>query len=99
MNREQNDFKITREEFTQYYSNISASIDNDDYFEQMMNSAWNLSGNAAQYKKYKKGWTDKEDGLAQKPGSCYTCQNVDPTGKPTMTSGMMSCDNPFSNIT
>ena len=35
-----------------------------------------------------------------KPGqNCYTCQNTDPASKPTMTSGMMSCDNPFSNIT
>ena len=54
----QNDFKITREEFTTYYSNISASIDDDDYFEQMMDSAWNLSGKASQYKKYGKGWTN-----------------------------------------
>ena len=30
---EQNDFKITREEFTTYYSNISASIEDDVYFE------------------------------------------------------------------
>ena len=43
-NGEKHDFKITREEFNMYYSNISASIENDEYFEQMMESAWNLSG-------------------------------------------------------
>lgn len=97
---EQSDFKITREEFTEYYSNISASIDEDVYFEAMMNAAWNLSGNAPQYKKYGKGWTnDQDDGLAHKPGQCYSYKNVDATGIPTMISGMMSCDNPFSNIT
>jgi hypothetical protein len=34
---------VTAEEFEEYYANISASIDNDSYFAQMMNSAWNLN--------------------------------------------------------
>jgi Ca2+-binding EF-hand superfamily protein len=36
------DHIVTKEEFEEYYNNISASIDRDDYFAQMMNSAWNL---------------------------------------------------------
>ena len=65
----------------------------------MMNSAWNLSGDASTYKTHKKAWTnDQDDGLTLKPGSCYNYENKDPTGKPTMTSGQMSCQNPFSNI-
>eukprot|EP00736_Rhodelphis_marinus_P011918 Rmarinus@m.15932 len=35
---------VTREEFHKYYSNVSASIDNDDYFELMMRNAWHISG-------------------------------------------------------
>ena len=35
---------VTLDEFTSYYANISASIDNDDYFELMMRNAWHLSG-------------------------------------------------------
>lgn len=31
-------------EFCSYYSNISASIDDDDYFELMMRNAWHISG-------------------------------------------------------
>jgi len=45
---------VTLEEFIEYYTSVSASIDNDDYFEQMMNSSWNINGDAAQYKSYAK---------------------------------------------
>ena len=45
---------VTPEEFLEYYTAISASIDNEDYFEQMINSSWNISGDAAQYATYKK---------------------------------------------
>jgi Ca2+-binding EF-hand superfamily protein len=35
---------VTGKEFTEYYRNISASIDNDDYFELMMRNAWHIPG-------------------------------------------------------
>ena len=35
---------VTRDEFAKYYSAISASIDNDDYFELMIRNAWRMSG-------------------------------------------------------
>ena len=38
------DGKVTRQEFTNYYHNLSASIDNDDYFELMIRNAWHISG-------------------------------------------------------
>lgn len=50
------DGKVTPEEFNEYYANVSASIDDDAYFTQMMNSSWNLDGAAASYKNYSKGW-------------------------------------------
>jgi len=37
------DKRVTREEFLEYYNNISSSIDLDEYFEVMMNNAWKLT--------------------------------------------------------
>lgn len=46
------DRSITFEEFIEYYNNISMSIDDDAYFELMMNNAWNLDGSRT----FKKAW-------------------------------------------
>jgi Ca2+-binding EF-hand superfamily protein len=35
---------ITIEEFEKYYENVSASIDDDEYFELMMRNAWHIDG-------------------------------------------------------
>ena len=40
--RGQTDQRVTREEFEEYYNNVSASIDSDEYFETMMNNSWKL---------------------------------------------------------
>ena len=38
------DGKVTRQEFENYYANVGASIDSDDYFELMIRNAWHISG-------------------------------------------------------
>jgi hypothetical protein len=43
------------DEWFEYYNHISMSIDEDKYFEAMMNSAWNLDGSKAPAKKAWKG--------------------------------------------
>ncbi len=39
-----NDGIITFDEFEEYYKEISASIDDDDYFELMIRNAWRIAG-------------------------------------------------------
>jgi hypothetical protein len=86
---------VTLEEFIEYYTNISASIDDDIYFSQMMNSSWNISGDAAQYKKFDKGWANEDE----KPSTGYQRKNVIPaTNQPTLKSGVMSSDSPFGHM-
>jgi hypothetical protein len=46
------DGKITMAEWIEYYNNVSMSIDDDKYFQLMMNSAWNLDNSRVT----KKGW-------------------------------------------
>ena len=45
------DGKVTLNEFMDYYSNVSASIDDDEYFQVMITNAWNLDN-----QKFGKGW-------------------------------------------
>jgi len=80
------DSRITLDEFLEYYTNISVSIDNDEYFALMMNNSWNIKGDAQTYKKYDKGWADEEErpkkDLRQQP-------------QPVLRSGQASRDNPL----
>jgi Ca2+-binding EF-hand superfamily protein len=92
MNEDENDQMITLDEWVEYYTNISASIDDDEYFFMMMNNAWNLSGSADSYKKFGKGWAGEEDNAS------YTRTNRPPTGNPTLRSGMESSDGPFHTL-
>ncbi len=52
------DHIVTLEEFEEYYNNVSASVDNDQYFELMINNAWKMNEGD---KSYSKGWSNAED--------------------------------------
>jgi len=45
--------KVTRKEFENYYYNVSASIERDDYFEIMMRNVWRLGGNSWNNRRYR----------------------------------------------
>jgi Ca2+-binding EF-hand superfamily protein len=38
------DGMVTQQEFINYYTNLGANIDNEDYFELMIRNAWHISG-------------------------------------------------------
>lgn len=42
------DGKVTLEEFEDYYKDVSASIDDDAYFELMIRNAWHIAGGEGQ---------------------------------------------------
>jgi Ca2+-binding EF-hand superfamily protein len=47
------DGSVTMNEFLDYYSNVSASIDDDEYFKLMITNAWNLDNKGSYKKAYK----------------------------------------------
>ena len=100
---------VTFEEFTEYYTNVSASIDRDDYFALMMNNSWNLSGDSTTYHHYNKGWANAAAGSPGKPPSHYV-KGARPqlgyspshhaaTDMVVQRTGMTSSDNPLSTTT
>lgn len=97
-----NDGEVTQDEFIEYYTNISASIDNDEYFAIMMNNSWNLSGDANTYKKQEKGWANqspvRNNAFVGQPHQGYK-QGQDTTNMVAQRSGMVSSDNPLSTTT
>jgi Ca2+-binding EF-hand superfamily protein len=42
--RTERDGMVSRDEFLEYYKDVSASIDDDDYFELVIRNAWHISG-------------------------------------------------------
>lgn len=72
-----NDGKITMEEFIDYYNFISASIDNDQYFELMMNNCWRI--NEGDHKNWnRQGWSNKNEneGSSKKKESLQNAYEV-----------------------
>lgn len=63
-NSETPDNVVDKDEWVEYYNNVSASIDNDEYFSLMMTNAWNLDGK----KVTKKGWSNKDTDSAPARG-------------------------------
>ena len=61
------DGKITRNEFENYYYNLSVCVERDEYFEQILTSSWRISG-------YDSAW---EGGNYRSPNRLAYSQNDD----------------------
>ena len=64
----ESDNVITIEEFQEYYENVSMTIDDDAYFELLMNNAWKMGLNTT-YNNDKKSWNNKDENEDNKPGA------------------------------
>ena len=53
------DYVVTKEEFEEYYNNVSCSIDDDMYFMTMISNAWKLTDESRQGQGTK-GWANAE---------------------------------------
>jgi hypothetical protein len=84
------DGTITIEEFIEYYSNISASIDNDEYFVLMLKNGWNLDATAAAT-----ALADTNKGKAneEKKGKTFGGESTESPFKKTMSE--VSADHPL----
>lgn len=54
-------YVVTKEEFDEYYNNVSMSIDDDQYFTLMMNNAWKLT-EESRMGSAKKSWSNQSPG-------------------------------------
>jgi len=81
------DSVVTLDEFIEYYTNIASSLDNDEYFELVINNAWNVKGDANTYKKYEKAWAAEDNAPVE-----FRAAHA---GRPVHRSGMQSKDNPL----
>ena len=57
------DHIVTKEEFIEYYNNVSSSVDNDQYFELMINNSWKINDGD---RSYGKGWSNADEGGPKK---------------------------------
>ena len=58
-NNDAPNYVVTKEEFEEYYNNISCSIDDDMYFMRMINNAWKLDEESRQGMGTK-GWKQED---------------------------------------
>lgn len=66
----QSDGIVTIEEFIEYYEEVSMSIDDDAYFELMINNAWRMNANTTSLNE-KKGWANEAKDEKPKVSESY----------------------------
>lgn len=91
--------RVSRDEFLGYYDNVSATIGDDEYFANLLDATWDVSGSASK-PTHGQAWTDKTK-YGDQLNEAYSYKNLDPAQvkSPTLRSGLESADNPWATIT
>ena len=89
------DNKVSLDEFTDYYANVSVSIESDEYFQLMIKNAWNVTADAQQ--RFNKQ-QEQEDAVSV-ASSKRSMQMSSVLQEPIRRSGVASKDNPLASNT
>ena len=91
--------RVTKDEFFAYYDNVSATIGDDEYFANVLDATWDISGSATQ-PTHGLVYTDKSK-YGDQLNNAYQYKNLDPQDvkSPTLRSGLESSENPWHTIT
>lgn len=91
--------RVSRNEFVLYFENVSATVGDNEYFDNLLESTWDLSGSAKR-DEFDRSWTDKTK-WGEQLSNVYAYQNLDPKDLkgPTIRSGLESHDNPWNTLT
>ena len=87
---------VSKNEFIDYYTTVSATIIMDTDFELILNNCWNLEAETPT-SHYERGWTDKtHTGKTYEEEMIY--RKIVPENKPTLSSGLESRHNPWQTV-
>lgn len=91
--------RVSRNEFLSYYDNVSATIGDDEYFANVLDATWDISGSASA-PTHGSTFTDTSK-YGDQLNSEYRYKNLDPKDlkSPTLRSGLESSDNPWGTTT
>lgn len=90
--------RVSRDEFVEYYEYVSATIGDDEYFVNLLDATWDISGSASK-PQHSGSWTDKSK-YGDQLNDSYSYKNLDPKDLkgPTIRSGLESSDNPWQTV-
>jgi hypothetical protein len=86
-NNDAPNYVVTKEEFEEYYNNISCSIDDDMYFMTMMDNAWRLSEESRKGQGTK-GWAGDNTSKPRASRDNNIFNRPDPTAKKADSGGI-----------